>query len=307
VPRDGNRLRIGLTVLFVLLFCALALYRTFNPSPADLVAIADNYSHPWAAGLGSVAPAFLLSPVVYWGVGRALRRYNSRRKKCEHCAKFIGADAAFCSHCGRAAPTAISGAIEPLAPAGESEQSRNTSSVPAFGDVDTKEKMSGPSIGFFALVVITALVLVVLVLLLGTLSQPPEGETATAAPASQSSEASAQLHGSPALAPAGRPGDRVLWSSLTPIDIPPAKQVEAAPSMWSAWSLFGPSKEHAALDCKVDASRLPFANAYYFFNACMEKSGHKLAEGAQGCDASGSSPALKYVFGGNLDALKCYE
>jgi hypothetical protein len=64
--------------------------------------------HPAASIFGSLVPIIILSPLVYWMVGRAIRRTQQRvartkaqYKKCDFCAEKIKAEAKVCRFCGR--------------------------------------------------------------------------------------------------------------------------------------------------------------------------------------------------------------
>ena len=94
-------------------FGAILGYRRIDPlvCGADRVqAILDLRLHPVASILGSLLPAIILSPAVFFLSGYGLRRYQARTraakrkfKICEFCAEQIKAEAKVCRYCGREA------------------------------------------------------------------------------------------------------------------------------------------------------------------------------------------------------------
>jgi hypothetical protein len=99
-----NGLQIMLTALCVLLLGGLAVHEALHPSRSNYdypQLVADLNTHPVASILGALLPAVILSPLIYWMVGRSLRRNAARFKVCEHCAEKIKSAANVCRYCGR--------------------------------------------------------------------------------------------------------------------------------------------------------------------------------------------------------------
>ena len=58
------------TVAWIVIFGGYQVYNSLHPDPLDAQWVAEVQQHPVAAGLGALIPTLVLSPVIYWFVGR---------------------------------------------------------------------------------------------------------------------------------------------------------------------------------------------------------------------------------------------